>query len=158
MIPAVPNPHDGLAKDDGMGPALRFALLVLALPLGFGCKGKPDKLLPVSGKVTYRGFALQQGTVVFSPDTAKGTQGEIAVGEIGRDGTFSLRTGNAMGAPVGNYRVTVAAVVAESAPIPGQVFRTPVSLLPDRYSDPELSGITCSVTQDRANNFTFELQ
>lgn len=137
----------------------RCSLILLTLAvLVAGCKGKPDKFMPVSGKVTYRGFPLQQGTIVFTPNTALGTQGEIAIGEIGRDGTFALRTGAVLGASPGHYRVTVAAVAADAAPVPGQAFRTPVSLLPDKYSDPELSGLECQVVEDKANSFGFELK
>lgn len=147
----------GSASSIGRSPLILLTLAVLVLGL-FGCKGKSDKFMPVTGKVTYRGFPLQQGTIVFTPNSALGTQGEIAIGEIGRDGTFTLRTGNAYGATAGHYRVTVAAVVADAAPVPGQSFRTPVSLLPEKYSDPELSGLECQVVDDKANSFGFELK
>ncbi|MBM4068661.1 MAG: hypothetical protein FJ271_06915 [Planctomycetes bacterium] len=143
----------------GRCPLFLTMLAAVVLVLGLaGCKGKSDKYMPVTGKVTYRGFPLQQGTIVFTPNTALGTQGELAIGEIGRDGTFSLRTGNAYGAAAGHYRVTVAAVSADGASIPGQAFRTPVSLLPEKYSDPELSGLECQVMDDKANSFGFELR
>ena len=136
-----------------LGRSVPFALLGVAL----GCGG-PKPLLPVSGKVTYRGQPLPGGTIVFTPDAKHGERGPIAVAEIARDGTYSLHTGKAFGAQPGVYRVTVAAVSSAGAAPPGQPFHIPQSLVPEKYRDPELSQLTSKIEPDRANVVDIDLQ
>lgn len=55
-----------------------------------GCGGPPAPVFEygdVKGKVTYKGEALKMGTVSFQPE-----RGSPGVGEIGPDGTYSLKT------------------------------------------------------------------
>lgn len=62
----------------------------------------------VKGKVTYKGEALKYGTVSFVPDSNKGTDGPIAMGNITEDGTFVLSTSDAGdGAVVGHHKISV---------------------------------------------------
>jgi hypothetical protein len=129
-------------------------LLVLVLT---GCDGGSNALLPVSGKVTYKGSVLPGGIIVFTPDGSRGGHGAMAVGEIQADGTYSLRTDKVLGAAAGWYRVTVAAVSAAATASPGQRFNTPASLLPEKYRDPESSRLTCEIKPDRANIIDFDL-
>ena len=84
---------------------------------------------PVTGKVLLAdGKPLTTGRVEFIP--VKG--GMPAAGDIGPDGSFSLKTGNGQeGAPAGDYKVrleptTLSAKKAGKAlsfPFPGQVCR-----------------------------------
>jgi hypothetical protein len=127
------------------------------LGLSIGCGG-PKALLPVSGKVTYRGQPVPGGTIAFTPDAKHGEHGPMAVGEIAPDGTYSLRTGKDFGAAAGVYRVTVAAVTSRGIAPPGQPFHVPQSLVPEKYRDPELSQVTSRIEPDRANIIDIDLK
>jgi hypothetical protein len=143
-----------LAEAQGM---FRRLGLFLALIFLAGCDNGSNSLLPVSGKVTYKGAALQGGIIVFTPDGSRGGRGAMALGEIHLDGTYNLRTEKAFGAAAGWYRVTVAAVSSNVVAGPGQRFGVPASLLPERYRDPELSRLLCEIKPDRANTIDFNL-
>lgn len=132
--------------------ALLGGLLLLPAP---GCGGNAP-LQPVSGKVTYQGAPVPGGTIVFTPDANRGGHGDIAVGKILTDGTYSLNTNDTPGVAPGPYRVTVASFVA-SPPVAGQRFPIPHSLLPERYRDPEMSMLSCDVKVSRPNNINFDL-
>lgn len=59
-------------------------------------------LVPVKGKVTYKGKPLSMGTVRFEPDG----YGRMASGKLQSDGTFVLSTlKDGDGAAVGHHRV-----------------------------------------------------
>ncbi len=138
---------------------------ILGMPVGWlalvlsaaGCDGGADTLAQVQGKVTYKGIPLHIGSIVFAPDTARGASGPLGRADIQRDGTYHLRTGDALGAIVGWHRVTIAAVEENNIPEPGRSFAIPRSLLPDKYRDPELSGLTCEVKVGRQNVIDFNL-
>lgn len=131
--------------------------MALASLLLGGCQRGPAPLTPVSGKVTFRGVALQTGTIVFTPDPSAGDRGPIAHGKINSDGSFHLFTGEAAGAPAGKYRVTVTAYANGGMQTPSQPFVTPYSILPDKYRDPELSGLACEIKPNRPNSFDIPL-
>ena len=132
-------------------------LALLSLILLGGCQRGPAPLMQVSGKVAYKGFALQGGTIVFTPDTSRGETGRIALGRINQDGTYHLNTGENLGAPAGWYRVTVTSLAASGLPTPGQLFNHPYSILPDKYRDPELSQLACEIKANRPNTIDFNL-
>lgn len=139
-------------------PILRHRYLAaLILALAAGCAGRGgDRATAVSGKVSYRGKAVGTGTVVFVPDGNRGTSGPPLCAAIQPDGSYQVSAGNAA-IPAGCYRVTIAAVAVPPAG-PGQPFGVPYSLLPDRYRDPELSGLACEVKAGRANAINFNLE
>jgi hypothetical protein len=122
-----------------------------------GCDSSTESLLAVRGRVTYRSSALTAGTIVFTPDPQRGAAGPIARGELESDGTYQVWTDDKPGAAAGWYRVTV---VALEPNLTGSVdtARLPHSLLPDRYRDPELSGLACEVKVGQDNHIDFELQ
>jgi len=136
-------------------PLTRQVAVVLLLLAG--CQQGTVPLAPVHGKIRYRGTDLQGGTVVFTPDAGRGTTGPQAQAEIQSDGTFTLRSGQAFGAVPGWHRVTVAAVYAPAVSAGGEHFAVPQSLVPDRYRDPQLSGLVCEVKADQPNVFDFNL-
>lgn len=125
-------------------------MVVLSLLfLASGCDpGKPT-LSPVRGKVYYRNLLLTSGTVVFTPDTQRGGRGDLAVGEIGPDGTYVLKTANQPGAAPGWHRVTVTATQPTAANYSGYV--TPHFILPEKYRDPEQSGQSYEVRAGQLN-------
>jgi hypothetical protein len=110
----------------------------LLLVLGAGCAPSDGERVPVRGQVFYRGQPLAGGTIVFTPDADRGGRGPLALGEIGADGRYSLRTGDRQGAVPGWHRVTVAGAGGDPS-------------LPRRYRDPEHSGLRRQVQADRAN-------
>jgi hypothetical protein len=138
---------------------LGFGLLAVTalLPLLGGCQRGSAPLTPVSGKVAYKGFSLQGGTIVFTPDAARGESGRLALGKINQDGSYQLYTGEALGAPAGWYRVTITSLAPSGVQAPGQVFNPPYSLLPEKYRDPDLSELACEIKADRPNKIDFDL-
>jgi hypothetical protein len=137
---------------------LRGAWLAAGLLLAAaGCGSGPAPLAAVRGKVLYRGAPLAAGTIVFTPDTARGCRGEIAFADIRPDGTYDLMTGASYGAAPGWHRITVCALLPATATPPGQPPALPVSLLPPRYRDPRISGLACEVKADQLNRIDFQL-
>jgi hypothetical protein len=72
-----------------MRKAAGLAALMLVSFWGCGSDTSPGAgvMVPVKGKVTYKGMPLTQGEVVFEPDG-----GREAYGRIQPDGTFELTT------------------------------------------------------------------
>ncbi len=118
-----------------------------------GCESEPPRLVPVRGKVYYRQVPLAGGIIVFTPDSARNCDGPIAHAEIGRDGSFVLRTGEDPGAIPGWHRVTVTAF--ENSQQPGGI---PAIALPARYGDPEQSGLSFEIKAQGENTFTISLE
>jgi hypothetical protein len=92
---------------------------MLALPLCWGCgtSGGPDgsMLVPVKGKVTYKGKPLTDGTITFEPDDF----GRPAHGNIQPDGTFVLTTyKDGDGAVRGQHRIAVSASAKRGQNVP----------------------------------------
>lgn len=137
------------------------AAVAFAVPMS-GCGGGSGlKLQKVSGVVTFDGKPLTKGNVQFTPDGSKGTRGPMATGAIGPDGRFTLTTTTSGdGAPVGFYRVTVNCW-DEGAPFDPKNPKPPTparSLIPERYTDDNASGLTAEVKAGAKNEFTFELK
>jgi hypothetical protein len=133
------------------------AAAVLLLLAG-GCGGgTTSSLTTVKGKVSYRGRPLATGTIVFAPDAVRGNHGALARAAIQPDGTYALQTDDAPGAAPGWYRVTVIALDS-TPPTSGKSFAVPRSLLPDKYRDPQLSGLSCEVKAERVNGINFNLE
>jgi hypothetical protein len=123
-----------------------------------GCGGESaDELLPVQGRVFYRGVAVTHGTIVFSPDAGRGGSGALARAEIEPDGRYLLRTGERLGAAQGPYQVSVVAVAKEDFG-GADSSAAPRLLLPARYRDPEQSGLSCQVERGKDNSFDFYLE
>ncbi len=132
-------------------------LTVIMQTLLGGCQRTPVPMAPVTGKVAYRGYALPGGIIVFSPDSARGGSGPLALGKINQDGTYHLFTGDVQGATPGWYRVTVTSLAPSNVQSPGQQFNPPTSYLPDKYRDPGLSELGCEIQPNRANSIDFNL-
>ena len=122
-----------------------------------GCGSGSVPLAAVHGKVSYRGVLVTSGTIVFSPDTARGCRGELAYANIQPDGSYTLKTGDAYGAATGWHRVTVCALLPATAALPGQPLPRPISLLPPRYQDPQRSGLACEVKANQTNSIDIQL-
>ena len=121
-----------------------------------GCHGSSAPQAAVVGKVFFRGTPLRGGTIVFIPDTSRGGSGPLARGAIQTDGSFRLQTEDgSAGAPAGWYRVTVMAI--DGFAYAGNAAYVPRSLLPDKYRDPDLSGLVCEVKPGHDNQINFNL-
>ncbi len=90
-----------------------IALSVSAIVVVLGCGGDDSGLgrrYSVSGKITYKGAPVPQGTVNFVPTKPPIPEGRAAHGEI-KDGYYSLATvGNNDGALPGEYNVAIVAL------------------------------------------------
>ncbi len=137
-----------------MNARYRLTSFLLFMLFVAGCQ-RPGGSVPVSGRVTFRGMTLNNGMVVFTPDSTRGESGPIAMGTIQRDGTYSLITDDKPGAQAGYYRITV--ISFDVPPSPQGGVSTAVPILPEKYLDPNQSQLTCQVLADHKNNFDLEL-
>ncbi len=136
--------------------ACRLVLPFLGLLLA-GCGTSTPPLAEVSGTVTYHGQPLPGGVVIFTPDESKGSTGPIATATIQPDGRFTLQTGPTPGAVAGWHRVSVVSV-SETDPTPaGYQFAIPTSLIPERYRNPDLSGLSREVHRGEKNVLAINL-
>jgi hypothetical protein len=140
-----------------MARVTHWAAVALLLALLAGCSSGQPQFKPVRGKVLYRGAALSQGTIVFAPDASRGSRGPLSYAQIESDGSYTLHSDDQAGALVGYHRITISAVLATAQVLPGQRFAVPFSLLPEKYRDPDRSGLACEVKGDRDNIINFEL-
>jgi hypothetical protein len=133
-------------------PAVCLAIAIVAA----GC-GNHRNLAFVSGKVTYHGKPLQFGSVMFQPES-----GQPATAAIQPDGTFTMATrGEGDGASVGKNRVRVSCFESQSpsykpANGPGEL-SLGKSLIPQKYSSYETSGITVEVRSGTNEPFIINL-
>ena len=134
-----------------------WAAIALLLGLLAGCSPGQPQYKPVRGKVLYHGTALAQGTIVFAPDVSRGYRGPLSYAQIEPDGSYTLHSDDHPGALVGCHRVTVSSVLPTAQLLPGQRFAVPLSLLPEKYRDPDRSGLSCEVKGDRENVINFDL-
>ena len=120
----------------------------IALFLGplvlLGCEAEPNRLAPVHGRVLFHSQPLRSGTIVFTPDAGRGSEGPMAQANIQPDGSYTLRTANALGATPGWHRVTV--VSFDNAAVP------------PRYRDPEQSGLSFEVRPGQENTININLE
>ena len=129
--------------------------LVALLVLGCGGEGG---LAPVHGKVFFQGKPLSRGTIVFTPDPARGGAGPQATAEIQPDGTFALHTAAIEGAVPGWHRVTILALEPPCTDPGAAKFTIPRSLIPEKYRDPAQSGLACEVLPGKTNGIHFNLE
>jgi hypothetical protein len=105
--------------------ALAAVAVGLLVPL-IGCSGNGLNLVKLSGKVTYKGKPIQNGTVFFMPDESKGTVGPPAVGSITENGSYVLSTDSSGdGVIVGTHKVGITGL--EPNPVSGEATPDPES-------------------------------
>ena len=122
-------------------------LVAVVLAPCWGCGsagGSPSELIPVKGKVTYKGQPLTKGLIQFAPRNT----GREASGQLQADGSFVLTTfKEGDGAVAGKHRVFVSEFDKRLA--------RDRALL--RYASPNTSGLTAEVSQEKTK-FTFDLK
>ena len=137
-------------------PSCRKLTLLFATLMLLGC-GENRTLAPVRGQVLYNGAPLRFGSVTFQP-----ASGQPAQAQIQPDGTFELATrGEGAGAVVGPNRVRVTCYEGQD---PAYVPTEPQSettlgrsLIPERYTTYESSGLTVEVKPDHSESVVLEL-
>jgi hypothetical protein len=121
-------------------------LPALLLVSCWGCgssSGALPSLLPVKGKVNYKGQPLTKGTIRFEPDG----YGRMATGKVQPDGTFVLSTlQKDDGVVAGLHRVSI----SDTGP------NSKKDLIPKKYADPDTSKLTAEVDSEHTE-FTFDL-
>jgi hypothetical protein len=126
-------------------PCLALAAILVGTCWGCGSgSAVPPTLIPVKGKVTYKGQPLTKGIVRFEPDGF----GRMATGELHSDGTFELSTlkpGD--GVVAGEHRVTVSEFDKSRAK----------DRALKKYASANVSGLKAEVTPEK-NEFTFDLK
>ncbi|MDO5552820.1 MAG: carboxypeptidase-like regulatory domain-containing protein [Planctomycetia bacterium] len=148
----------------------RFFLLFCAMPLLFASCGRKDSVpvVQVTGRVVYKGEALAGASVEFHPDSDQRPAAAITDAE----GNFILRTVGAKkeGALPGTYRVAIRKSVNtnKERPVPAvtngppgsQRLPHPVlkSVIPEKWSSPETSGLSAVVEKKGENRFVFEIE
>lgn len=131
-------------------PKLRFVPLVTLLfaALLTGCGPQPEKLVPVSGKITIQDAPLPYGTVTLVPDAAAGNKSKLQpLGKITADGSYALETDGKPGAPVGAYLVGISSIKPST---PEDGYKPPVWAASQEYLDPNKSGLKLTVVESPA--------
>jgi len=127
-------------------PLKSITLAALLLGACSGCgggSGSLPALIPVKGKVTYKGQPLTKGNVRFEPDG----YGRMATGAIQADGTFVLTTlQKGDGVVAGQHKV----FITDTGSNPRK------ELVPQKYTTPDGSKLKANVDPDHAE-FTFDL-
>jgi len=118
-------------------------LLLLATSFGWpGCGDAGPPRAHVNGKVTYRGAAVQEGSITFrSPQSGHGAQAKI-----GPDGAYHVETAEG-GLLQGTYRVfiTPPLVVEHEARTPPVKVERDVKNIPKKYRREQTSGLEITV-------------
>ena len=118
------------------------ALVGAAVLLVAGC-GSADKPIDVSGKVTFKGEPVTEGSVQFIDDRT----GRGAEVDLGPDGTYKASLF------AGEYKVVVTPpyIVDESQGIPNPYYKK-VKNIPTKYHSTDTSGLTASVNPDKTTH------
>ncbi len=124
--------------------SISWAALLLVACAGCGVPASVNsKLIPVKGKVTYKGKALTGGSVTFEPDSGRG-----AHGEINSDGMYEMTTFKAGdGAIAGPHRVAII----------GATGKGKANAVPGKYKYNSSSKLEVDVTPDKTD-YSFDLQ
>ena len=151
--------------------ASRRLWLVVAciVVVAIGCSKAPTgpKKVPAGGKVTYKNLPVEGATVSFLGD------GKMppAVAITDAAGEFILTTNQSGdGAVPGTHRVTVTKIVGPPAKSTGSMSMDdaakaassppakPVSMIPEKYSSVDASGLQFTVKEGDKNHFPIELK
>jgi hypothetical protein len=154
---------------------IRFRLPIAAacvvIAISAGCSNNPD-YLPVQGSVYLDGEPVAKASIMFHPEEG----GRPAWAITGDDGSFALTTfESGDGALLGDHVVTI--TLAQERP-PGKQPQNPnftnenasvmeifashqpnrkMWIVPEKYSDPDTSGLTFTVASGTNTDATFEL-
>lgn len=138
-----------------MNRKLFLSTTVMLLTLS-GCGEKGIEVVPVSGKVTWRGQPTVGAQVVLHPVSAGAQQTFSATGRVRDDGTFNIGVNVAGdGAPPGDYVATVQWFkVVETKGAAGQG----PNVLPAKYGSAETSPLKVKVNETPTDLPPWELK
>lgn len=131
----------------------RVCLAVAVIAIS-GCGQSGPKLRPVSGKVTFQGKPVVEGSIRFSNPRA----GVDIVAKLGADGTYAVAMARGAGLPEETYQIAIVPN-RKSAPT-GTFVASPEpnpSDIPPKYRDPATSGLTMTVKPE-SNVFDVDMQ
>ncbi len=127
-----------------IGPNRRWLVLFLMLAAFAGCSRGP-RTYPVTGTVKMDGAPLADAMVLFTDPSVR----QSAVGRTDASGTFALSFLDKIGAPVGNYKVSISKQ-GKSTEIDGLF----IEQVPARYN--RATELTAQVTKEGPNSFSFD--
>jgi len=144
-----------------------YALTIGLLCLLAGCGGSGDKYtknraktVPASGFVKFNGQPVEGATVVFAPTAEKG----IAASALtDAEGKFSLMAYPPLrGAVPGSYKVAITKMDPPPPPRGPEAHDqppppAPKSHLPEKFADPDKSGLRADVPEGGRDDLNFEL-
>lgn len=140
----------------------KFALTSLIIILCSCSKHEVETLplVPVKGTVTVAGKPLDRGYIQFVPIDARPAKHKYrSASQVQPDGNYSLKTHRQPGAPLGNYKVVVAAT---ATPMPEPSKRSgwvPDWIVHEKYTNPTTTDLQVEVTesaQEGTYDFTLE--
>ncbi len=141
---------------------MRYVLPGIVCVALVGCGSGVSPTADVTGEVTLDGKPLETGVIIFETTGARPSTGKIENGKIVEVTTY--KTGD--GASVGQSKVSITAFKPpESVEVshPGDEMPTDANymvgtlLLPERYSNPESSGLTAEIKEGENNVVKFDL-
>jgi hypothetical protein len=140
----------------------RYSISVTVALVAAGCSGQGG-LVPVSGKVTYKGQPVAGATVLFMGD--ENTRPATAI--TGPDGHYGLMTLDSNGAMPGVYAVVVSKTdeppsgeppsMEEAAKLANRPPPPPKQLLPAKYADAVKTPLKHEVKKGQSNTFDLTL-
>jgi hypothetical protein len=112
-----------------------------------GC-GRGEITIPVTGKVLVDGQPLTVGTVIFTPDAAKGNASlHEPRGKLDANGVYQVyRTKDHPGAAPGWYKISIC---AQRLADPKDLYSY-VSVIPTKFAHPDTSGLALEVVDHPA--------
>lgn len=129
-----------------------IALCASVAILSTGCEQR-QQVVPVRGKVLYKGVPLKSGSVMFQPEG-----GIPASGQIGADGTFVLSTydvGDGASIGVNKVRVVSTDAVGDSSQVEGKLG---TSQIPAHYNSFGTTPLTFDVTESGVEDAVLDLK
>jgi hypothetical protein len=126
-----------------------FVVLISLFAAGCGSGDKQGRL-KVTGKVTYQGQAVDQGTITFENPVA----GQVNSSPLGAGGDYSLDV------PAGEYKVSVSPPLVQTkgtADSPPDMVPKKVNNIPKKYWVQETSGLSAPIAKDK-RTFDFDLK
>ena len=124
----------------------RYFIPMLAAALLAGCVNEDAGMVPVKGKVTYRGKPVPNGTINFIPDEQR-----TSYAEIQPDGTYSLL------AFPGTHKVVVVAMQDQANRLPEDRSPLPPPIVPNKYTHITTTDLVAKV-EDKENTIDFDLK
>lgn len=147
--------------------------LLIGLCCLAGCSGggegaaERSETAPVTVTVNYKGAAVANATVTFSPKGAQG--GQAAFGKTDKSGVAKLKAfADEEGVVPGDYNVAITKVETQKGTqvsmddpaydgAPSVAETSPKSLIPVKYGNAASSGLTATVKAGQDNPYVFNL-